>query len=243
MPEPAAISTCDRPGPGRPNVPEGAGPRSLTRPDLVDEPRREHPVRHDPHPTRGAAPTAAQMEYCRRSSRSPTWRRSVSDWPAVNRKSSARSSGTSNVTAAASSQSRSTRATRSGWKVPRPDASAPPSDLLHVVEGLAAGAAGVQRSTRGRAEWDTSWVSAEPHCVQMGGRDGIRIRSVGPSFGRGGEMPCSASASRPRGLIQSDDHAGVSVVRTSASSKPARCRATSTSARIVASAGSRCRSA
>ena len=67
-------------------------------------------------PTRGGAPTGAQIEYDRRSSTPSTTRRSVSDCPAANAYSSRRSSGTSKVTAAASSQSRSTAATVSVWR-------------------------------------------------------------------------------------------------------------------------------
>ena len=70
-------------------------------------------------PTRGAVPTAEQIEYDRRSSRPSTDRRRVRDWPARKSNSEASSDGTSKVTATASSQSRSTPATRKVWNAVR----------------------------------------------------------------------------------------------------------------------------
>ena len=67
-------------------------------------------------PTRGRAPAGAQIEYWRRCSTPSTIRRRVSDWPGTKSNSSARSAGTSKVTATASSVSCSTSATVSVWK-------------------------------------------------------------------------------------------------------------------------------
>src|SRR5437588_3847067 len=94
------------------------------------------------------------MEYDRGSSRSPTVRRSVSDWPARKAYWPASSPGTSKVTATASSQSRSTAATLRRWNPPRAGVLVltVTSDLLDVFEGLAAGTAAPQGLAGGRAE-------------------------------------------------------------------------------------------
>ena len=75
-------------------------------------------------PTRGAAPACAQIEYERRSSTPSRTVRSVRYCPGRNAKADRRCSGTSNVTATASSHSRSTPATRRVWKPVRAGASA-----------------------------------------------------------------------------------------------------------------------
>src|SRR5690606_35145486 len=104
-------------------------------------------------PTRGGAPSGAQIEYERRSSRPSTHRRRVSDWPARNAYAPARSSGTSKVTATASSHRRSTEATVSSWNSPRNRGLVTvTSDLLDVLERLGTGATPVQLLARRRAE-------------------------------------------------------------------------------------------
>ena len=60
---------------------------------------------------RGRAPSGAQTEYERRSSRPPMSRRKVSDWPARNAYAPLSREGTSKVIATASAHSRLTSAT------------------------------------------------------------------------------------------------------------------------------------
>ena len=87
-----------------------------------------------------------QTEYERRSSSPPSVARSARCWPCVKRYSSASASGSSNFRLTHSGVSRRTSATRSGWN------RGVIGSRLEVFEGLAAGAAAVQRLARGRAE-------------------------------------------------------------------------------------------
>ncbi len=117
MPEPAATRTwcpgSPRAGVNRPvgSITSTTSPGRTSRTSQVEK----RPSGTTRTPMRGAAPTGAQSEYERRSSRPSTVRRTVRDWPGAKAKASARASGTSKVTAAASSHSGSTEATRSAW--------------------------------------------------------------------------------------------------------------------------------
>ena len=112
MPDPAAMHRCRAAGaPGRGGTGRSASaPRSRRPARTLVRPASRRTARPGSRARRpaGGAPAGAQIEYERRSSTPSTIRRSVSDCPAAKAKSSGRSSGTSKVTATASSQSRST---------------------------------------------------------------------------------------------------------------------------------------
>ncbi len=203
---------------------------------------------------RGTVPAGAQIEYERRSSRPSTSRRRVSDCPGAKANSSASSSGISKLTAAASAHSRWTAATRRRWKAGRrrvrtggaeADAVAEagrsgPSDLLDVLERLAAGPAAPQRlaGRGGEAGGLLGLRRAAPGAGHRGpgGRQetrGDRAAGAAP----GGAMPCSASLRRPASVIQSVVHGGSRTVRISTRAYPASRSRAATSARISAMAG------
>src|SRR5882757_1509354 len=162
IPEPAAISPWWVPAASSGvNAPAG-GATSTSSPGRT--PSTSHSENSPPSirrtPTRSAAPTGAQIEYDRRcSAPSASYWRSVRYWPGRKVYRSRSSSGTSKLTATASSHSRSTLTTRSVWKPLVSGATsssvlagALTSDLLHVLEGFPAGRAAAQLGARGRAE-------------------------------------------------------------------------------------------
>ena len=123
----------------------------------------------------------------------------------MKRNVSASSAGTSNETTTASSVSRLTARTRSGWKCSPPAA----HSRLEVLERLAAGAAAVQRLARRRAErrqplgvGAAAARAGEARAADEA--DGARADAAAP----GGAMPCACSFARPSALIQSVVHAG-----------------------------------
>ncbi|GAA3091929.1 hypothetical protein GCM10020001_003910 [Nonomuraea salmonea] len=118
MPEPAATHRWRSPPSGSACQEPVGGCTSMTVPGRTSWTSQEEnrPPGISLTPMRGAAPAGAQIEYERRSSRPSAIRRRVSDWPALNAYVSRSSGGTSKVIAAASSHSRSTAATVSGWK-------------------------------------------------------------------------------------------------------------------------------
>src|SRR4051812_6103962 len=157
-------------------------------------------------------------------------RRSVSDCPASNANAPARSSGTSKVMAAASSQRRSTRATVRVWNAgeARPATRSAVaveliSDLLHVLERLEALGAPVEGLARRGAELGgqldprraAAWTRERP----PGGQQRERYRAVAPRCRAGrGEPVCPQGVAaalgdpvaRPGGVeLDADPHVGV----------------------------------
>ena len=200
----------------------GSAPRSRSPGrDLVDQPRARTARRG----SRGRRPAAARRPARRSSSRggapAPSMiRRRVSDWPASKAYASRRSSGTSKVTATASSVSRSTAATVRVWK--RAARGRAPlgrravvesSDLLHVLERLEAVGAAVERLARGRPELRGQLDVRPSRSAGRSARGGSAAASsaIGPSRpGPARARRCRArrSARRPRSVIQSLDQAG-----------------------------------
>ena len=151
--------------------------------------------------------------------------------PAAKAKASRRSSGTSKVTATASSVSRSTRGHGQGVEA---GAAGPAlgwawrsSDLLHVLERLAAGAAAVAAPCR---RWRRTPRSARRRPSRSAGSaTARRVGSRSSATGRrgagpapGGEMPASASfAPAALGDPVGASTAGDSSTRTRTSAKPA----------------------
>ena len=86
IPDPAAISTW-WPAVAVPGVKRPAGTATeISSPGRTwrTSQRENKPSGTSRTPIRGRAPSGAQIEYERRSSRPPSHRRSVSDWPARN---------------------------------------------------------------------------------------------------------------------------------------------------------------
>ena len=146
--------------------------------------------------------------------------------------------GTANVTATASSHSRSTRATASSRNWRRELAPARPaasqwarsrSDLLDVLEGLRAGAAPVQVLAGGRAERGGPLGLGRPAGAGTARRcagAAVSVSGTGPAERaarrpRGGAIPAAASLRRPVGADPVGGPGGLSTVRISTSAKPA----------------------
>ena len=152
------------------------------------------------------------------------------------------------MTATASSVSRSTSATRRVWKPAARGATRSVVGAL-IRFSLTCSNGSAQERQRRRAvqavgpNRDTSSVSAAPHCGHATVCDGgVSVSGMGApaAFGpirSGGATPASASLRRPSSEIQSVDHGGLKVVRTSTASYPASCRAARRSSRIASSAG------
>ena len=168
-------------------------------------------------------------------------RRTVSDWPGAKAKCSRSSSGTSNVSAAESSVSASTRDDAETVE-PTRRCSASTSELLHVLERLAAGVAAIQGPACGGGEVSRA--------------DGVRRAALRARHGAPGRpelqrsrlaacrcrraaarCPAPASLRRPSSVIQSVVHGGSSTVRTVTSANPASSRRRRTSWAISGIAG------
>ena len=121
MPEPAAMQRCRPASEGSAwKLPVGVC-TSTASPALTSCTSQDEniPSGISRTPTRGLAPTGAQIEYERRCSCPSIVRRSVRDCPALKSNAARRSSGTSKVTATESSVRCSTAATVSSWNVAR----------------------------------------------------------------------------------------------------------------------------
>ena len=117
-------------------------------------------------------------------------------------------------------------ATGAGWR---------PSDRLHVLEGLPARPAGVQRLAGG---------GGEAGRLARVRRAALRAADGRASTRQGRPRPAPAArcrrrraCGRPSALSQSVVHAGESTVRTSTSATPPAASAATTSARMVSTAG------
>ena len=120
IPEPAATSACQPSTSDGVKLPLG-GATSISSPGRTwwTSQRENTPPGTSRTPMRGVVPGGAQIEYDRRSSRPFIMRRRVSDCPGRNAYSAASSGGTAKPTATASSHSRCTSDTRSGWNAGR----------------------------------------------------------------------------------------------------------------------------